>query len=265
MARYQIILAYDGTDFKGFQKQGHARTVQDVFEAALRELDWQDRSILAAGRTDTGVHASGQVVTFDLEWNHSPVDLQRALNAYLPDDVAVREAHKIAPDFHPRYRATFRRYRYSLFCEADRNPLRERFAWRVWPAVEFDVLDQACQCLPGIHDFAAFGTPPRAGGSTTRTVYQVRWHRLPWFDEAPTLVFEISADAFLYHMVRHLVAMLVEIGQGSQEIEVLEQSLQGELASPVQPLAPALGLVLAEVNYSNGESSRINKQKQKLN
>ncbi|RPI31941.1 MAG: tRNA pseudouridine(38-40) synthase TruA, partial [Chloroflexota bacterium] len=94
MARYKVILAYDGTEFSGFQRQAGGRTVQDVVEEALRRIGWQDRVILAAGRTDTGVHARGQVIAFDLDWHHSPADLQRAINANLPADVAAREVHQ---------------------------------------------------------------------------------------------------------------------------------------------------------------------------
>ncbi len=119
MARYQVILAYDGTHFVGFQRQGRSRTVQGVVEAALRQLGWQGRAILSAGRTDTGVHAAGQVIAFDLDWTHPEKELGRAINANLPQDVAVRSVAPASPDFHPRFDATARRYRYHLFCDAD--------------------------------------------------------------------------------------------------------------------------------------------------
>ena len=136
MARYQVILAYDGTFFKGYQRQAQARTVQAVVETALRQLGWRGRTVLSAGRTDTGVHASGQVIAFDLEWAHPAEELLRALNANLPEDVAAREIHEADLEFHPRYWAVSRRYRYRLFCQETRDPLRERYAWRVWPPVE---------------------------------------------------------------------------------------------------------------------------------
>ncbi|TLN02249.1 tRNA pseudouridine synthase A [bacterium] len=136
MARYQIILAYDGTDFLGYQRQEEARTVQGEVEAALQHLGWQGRSILSSGRTDTGVHASGQVIAVDLDWRHAPEALGKALNARLPDDVAVKAVKVAEKEFHPRFDALWRCYHYRLYCRAERNPLRDRFAWRVWPPVD---------------------------------------------------------------------------------------------------------------------------------
>ena len=253
IVRYQVILSYDGTDFQGFQRQARARTVQQVVETALRELNWQGKSVLAAGRTDAGVHAYGQVITFDLEWGHTPEELQRALNALLPPEVVARQVLEAPPDFHPRYDAISRCYHYCIFTGEVRDPLRERYAWRVWPALDFDALQQAARYLPGRHDFAAFGSPPRAKGSTIRTVFSAGWEqysdRPAGRNGVPTLVFEIVADAFLYHMVRHLVSFQVEIGQGSKAVDVTEKYLSGQMIAPVQGLAPSNGLTLVEVNY----------------
>ena len=168
MARYQIILAYDGTDFLGSQRQAETRTVQSELEKALRKIGWQGRSILLAGRTDTGTHASGQVAAFDLDWGHGLTKLQDALNAHLPRDMAVWGVKATADDFHPRFDACSRRYRYRLFCTGMRDPLRERYAWRVWPPVAD--LTSLAAIWSGTHDFAVFGSPPRAGGSAVRTV-----------------------------------------------------------------------------------------------
>ena len=248
MERYQVILAYDGTHFLGFQRQGQGRTVQGVVETALRQLGWQERSILAAGRTDTGVHASGQVISFDLEWDHPAEALQRALNALLPPDVSVCEAQSTRADFHPCYDAVSRRYHYHLYCQSVRDPLKERYAWRVWPAPQIDLLSQVAGPLLGTHDFAAFGTPPRIHGTTVRTVFQAGWQ-----EDGVDLTFEIMANAFLYHMVRRLVYLQVMVGQGRLGPEIIPQSLQphgkGDL---VKGLAPAQGLRLVEVCYPVG-------------
>ncbi len=243
MARYQIILAYDGTDFKGFQRQAEARTVQGELELALGRLGWQGRAILFAGRTDTGVHGEGQVIAFDLEWIHSVEELGRALNANLPADVAVRQIRQVAPAFHPRYDARGRTYQYRIYCGTDRDPLRERFAWRVWPEVDLALLQQAARLLIGVHDFAAFGTPPRPGGNTVREVY-----RSSWEPQAGGLLFEVSANAFLYHMVRRMVYLQVLVGQTRLELNALAQAVNA--AQPQTPgLAPAHGLVLKDVWY----------------
>jgi tRNA pseudouridine38-40 synthase len=245
MVRYQIILAYDGSLFKGFQRQANNRSVQGELEKALRQLNWQGKSILAAGRTDTGTHAIGQVVAFDLEWPHGAAELQQALNGLLPADMAVRSIQPVRPDFHPRYHATWRRYRYQIYCAPVRNPLLDRYAWHVWPAVDLNRLQEAANCLPGTHEFAAFGTPPRPQSSTLRTVFDASWSEI-----APYLVFDISAQAFLYHMVRRLVFYQVLIGQGQLERQALVQSLLNPQDSPSKHgLAPARGLTLVEVGY----------------
>ncbi len=259
MERYQVILAYDGTGFSGFQRQARARTVQGVVEEALRKLNWQGRAILSAGRTDTGVHAVGHVIAFDLDWAHAPADLLRALNAHLPQDVSARAVSRVPGSFRPRYDALSRRYVYRIFCDALRDPLRERYAWRVWPAVEIDAMRQAACALQGKHDFAAFGTPPRAGGSTVRTVLSASWQ-----PEESYLVFEVVADAFLYHMVRHMVSLQVEIGLGKSAPQVIESYLEGKMPSPVRGLAPPQGLVLVEVRYPPCETEGW-KQNQLLN
>ena len=243
MAHYQITLAYDGTDFQGFQRQGKARTVQAEFEVALRHLNWQGRTILAAGRTDTGVHAAGQVIAFELDWAHSPEALGRALNAGLPDDIAVKAVKEAGPDFHPRYSARSRTYQYSVFCEPERNPLKERYSWRIWPTVDLQTLQAAASLLIGTHDYGAFGSPPRPTGNTVRTVFQASWE-----EQIEGLLFEICANAFLYHMVRRVVYLQVLAGQNRLDLKDLAQAVQE--AKPQPPgLAPPQGLVLWTVQY----------------
>src|SRR3990172_10970187 len=152
MARYKLILAYDGAAFSGMQRQANGRSVQAVVEDSLRPLGWRDKSILVAGRTDAGVHARGQVIAFDLDWAHSPDDLLNALNAGLPLDLAAQRVSRAADNFHPRYDAKARCYEYRLFCQPQRDPLRERSAWRVWPAVKLNRLRVCALALRGEHD-----------------------------------------------------------------------------------------------------------------
>jgi tRNA pseudouridine38-40 synthase len=250
MARYQVILAYDGTQFAGSQRQADSRTVQSELEKALRKLGWSGRSVLLAGRTDTGVHAAGQVAAFDLDWQQADSGLLRALNANLPLDMAARDLRIAPPDFHPRFDAISRCYRYRLFCQPVRDPLRERSAWRVWPQVDGEALRAAASLFIGQHDFAAYGTPPRAGGSTLRTVMDASWQARD--DEWH---FEVQANAFLYHMVRRLVFVQVAVGQGKFSVEAVARSLAGQADDPERSelpagLAPARGLTLVEVTYS---------------
>jgi tRNA pseudouridine38-40 synthase len=250
MVHYQIILAYDGSLFKGFQRQAKARSVQGELESALRRLNWQGRAILAAGRTDSGAHASGQVVAFDLDWPHPISELQQALNGLLPADMAVQSVSMVNPRFHPRYHAAWRRYRYQIYCQPVRQPLLDRYAWQIWPAAELSRLQEAASLLIGTHDFAAFGTPPRPVSSTVRTVFQAAW-----WEQTPYLVFEITAQAFLYHMVRRLVHTQVQVGQARLEPESIRQALHlteelpGKGSLLRHGLAPACGLTLVAVGY----------------
>ncbi len=251
MARYQLILAYDGTDFFGFQRQGNSRTVQSVVEKALQGLGWQEDSLLFAGRTDAGVHASGQVISFDLNWQHSDADLLNALNAKLPADAAVRNIAQVEADFHPRYDASCRSYVYRIYQAAQRDPLQERYAWRVWPQLDAALLNAAAERFLGRHDFAAFGRPMKPGSSTTREVFESAWNATPRGWE-----YRVSANAFLYHMVRRLVFVQVEVARGGLPLEALEAGFARPKA--LHPgLAPAHGLTLEHVEYGQGRQESL--------
>jgi tRNA pseudouridine38-40 synthase len=249
MAHYKLTLAYDGSQYAGFQRQKNRRTIQAEFEHALRTIGWTGLSILGAGRTDSGVHASGQVVSFDLNWRHSDQDLLRALNANLPEDIAVQEIQQAASGFHPRYDALARVYTYRLLLNPLRQPLMERYAWRVWPAPDLEIMRAASEQLVGVHDFKAYGSPHRKGSSTHRQIYQARW----FHPTAAEFVFEVIGNAFLYHMVRRIVYLLVEVGQGKVDIEQVKTTLQDEESSEVVGLAPAAGLCLSRVVYHKAD------------
>lgn len=252
MARYKLTLAYDGSGFAGSQRQAsnHKRTVQGELENALRTLGWTGRAVVMSGRTDTGVHATGQVASVDLDWSHPESNLLRALNAALPADMAVWSVEIAADVFHPRFDATSRTYCYQLFCQPLRDPLRERFAWRVHPAVQGDRLVAAARHFMGTHDFAAFGSPTTPKGTTVRTIMKAAW-----MQTAETAwQFEVQADAFLYRMVRRMVFLQVAVGQGKLAAEVIASALAGQAdgrSSSGFPsgLAPAQGLTLVEVTY----------------
>ena len=254
MARYQLTLAYDGTDFFGSQRQASKRTVQGELEQALCKLGWTGRSALMSGRTDTGVHATGQVASFDLDWAHSDEELVRALNAELPADIAVHSARVASKRFHPRFDASARRYRYRLFCQPLRDPIRERFAWRLWPGIRGDLLEETASLFLGTHDFSAFGSPTTPNGGTVRTVMKAEWSQT----EGDTWQFEVQADAFLYRMVRRLVFVQVAVAQQKASAETIARFLADGAAAGKRRelpagLAPAHGLTLVEVVYaSNG-------------
>jgi tRNA pseudouridine38-40 synthase len=243
MALYQVILAYDGTRFKGYQKQALARTAQGTVEKALTDLGWQGKSILSAGRTDTGVHASGQVISFEMDWQHSPEELLTAANAILPEDIVFREIKEAPPGFHPRYSALGREYRYRILIDPVRDPLREACVWRINEPISTGSLTDSAKILLGENDFAAYGTPPRAGSSTIRTINLSEWNKVgrEW-------CYTIIGNAFLYHMVRRLVFIQVQAARrGLSADEFRSKFREGFLRTP--GLAPAKGLTLTEVIY----------------
>jgi tRNA pseudouridine38-40 synthase len=252
MARYQLTLAYDGTDFFGSQRQVSRRTIQGELEKGLCRLGWTGRSVLLSGRTDTGVHATGQIVSFDFDWSHSDEELIRALNAVLPADMAVHQAQVVHAKFHPRFDASSRCYCYKLFCQPLRHPIRERFAWRVWPAINGAALGETAKLFLGTHDFSAFGSPTTPRGGTVRTVMKAEWSQ----SEDDEWHFEIQADAFLYRMVRRLVFVQVSLAQGKVSAEAISRSLMEPASTEKIPagLAPAHGLTLVEVTYPMNES-----------
>lgn len=256
MARYQLTLAYDGTDFFGSQRQANRRTVQGELEKALCKFGWTGRSVLMSGRTDTGVHATGQVASFDLDWSHSDEELVRALNAVLPTDMAVHKTRMVHGTFHPRFDALSRRYRYRLFCQPVRDPIRERFAWRVWTPISGDILTETAKLFLGTHDFSAFGSPTTPKGGTVRTVMKAEWSQ----SEEDEWHFEVQADAFLYRMVRRLVFVQVAAAQGKVSAERIFSSLENPVPAGTKNgtlpagLAPPQGLTLVDVAYTMNES-----------
>jgi tRNA pseudouridine38-40 synthase len=263
IARYQVILAYDGSRYHGFQRQNQAMskvsapTVQGVIEDALRQIGWEGSSILAAGRTDAGVHALGQVIAFDLAWKHGIQDLQAALNANLPDNVVAWHVTEADATFHPRFDAITRRYRYHIFCQELRHPHRERYAWRVWPPVDIELMRLAALQLVGTHDFAAFGAPPTGSGTTVRTVHSAVWYDIERDPSdfslgVPELCFEIVANAFLYRMVRRVTDVLVGIGHHRVDVDAISHHLATPPSTVVRGLAPANGLFLVDATYPTG-------------
>jgi tRNA pseudouridine38-40 synthase len=250
MARYKLTLAYDGADFSGSQRQANDRTVQGELERALQRLGWSGSSVLMSGRTDTGVHATGQVASADLDWSHTDDALIRALNSSLPADISVRSVQVVDEKFHPRFDAITRSYQYNLFCQPLRDPIRERFAWRIWPGVDGVLLANAAKQLIGTYDFSAFGSPTTPRGTTIRTVKNAEWKQT----SEDNWHFEVQADAFLYRMVRRMVFVLVAVAQGRVPVEVITSSLAEPISVWARSglpsgLAPAYGLTLVKVEY----------------
>jgi len=255
-ARFWAQLEYDGTDFAGFQLQAQDRTVQGEIERALREVTGVDTRVTGAGRTDSGVHARGQIISFDAEWRHEIADLHRALNAVLAADVAIVQVGLAHEGFHPRFDAVSRTYRYTLLTQPWRSPLNRRTAWQVPYQLDIDRMAQASRCLIGTHDFSTFGRPPQ-GENAVRTVTQAEWREGCGVASeaspgapAERIAFDITANAFLYHMVRSLVGSLVLVGSGQLSVDEFEAMLPARDSSLAKQLAPAQGLCLMRVEYT---------------
>ena len=244
--RFQIRISYDGTEFHGSQYQPELRTVQGELEKKLPKINWNGKTVLFAGRTDAGVHAAGQVIAIDIDWKHTEKELQKAINAVLPQDISAVEVKRTKVDFHPRYQALSREYHYQIINSPTRDPLQERYIWRVWPKLDVELIEEASRHLIGSHDFAAFGKPHQPGGSTIREITRAVWRK-----EGSKLVFELEGNAFLYHMVRRIVAVLVKIGQGIEPENSIEKYLDNPGGPEAQGLAPAQGLSLVEVKYQD--------------
>ncbi|NLE84410.1 MAG: tRNA pseudouridine(38-40) synthase TruA [Chloroflexi bacterium] len=245
MAHYKLILAYEGTQYSGFQRQLEKTSVQGVFEDALRTLGWQGRSILTAGRTDTGVHASGQVVSFELDWKHGDQKLLSALNYHLPADIQVQRLEQTTAQFHPRYDALARNYLYRIYWQPARDPLRDRFAWRLDLQPDINLMNQAAADLLGEHDFIAFGRPLSETGTSFRRIEQAEWQQ----PGASVMEFSITGNAFLYHMVRRIVYVLVKVGIKEAPVGIIRQGLETG-STEIVALAPARGLTMMSVRYA---------------
>ncbi len=279
MPAFKITLAYDGTDFVGWQRQATGVSIQGVLEDALRELDGRDVIVHGAGRTDAGVHALGQVAGFSLERAIDGAALARALNSRLPDAIRVLDAAEVPAAFHPRFEPSTKTYRYRI-CNGDvLNPFERRHAWHVSGALDIDVMRAAATTVEGRHDFAAFQATGGSARSTERDVCVSRLITAPTTKELFTTVdtedtgeeeisrigsnrvprvlrggealitYEITGRGFLRHMVRIIVGTLVEIGRGRWPADRMAAAIASRDRAAAGPTAPPHGLYLVSVEY----------------
>ena len=245
--RFAATVSYDGTAMVGSQRQPNGRTVQQELETAAKALFGVPTRVELAGRTDSGVHAIGQVAAMTAETRLEANTVGRALNAHLPDDVAVRDVRETAEGFDPRRWARRRWYRYTINNGEARDPLTRRTAWLVEGNLDLPAMQRAAEALAGRQDFIACSGQLEDGRTSVRTVFTAGWT-----SEGRALLFDIEADAFLPQMVRRLVGALVRIGRGSQEVEEFVRLLRQAEPGAIGPTAPALGLCLQRVWYDEG-------------
>ena len=243
-----LTLHYDGGAFFGWQSQRYERTVQGELETAIERLTEVYQTVMASGRTDRGVHATGQVasVTVPIRW--TPTAFRKAINAILPDDIWVKEVQAVPRAFHPRYDAIARTYVYRIGLNEEAfSPFLRRWCWCIPQTLDRGLLEKAAARIVGDHSFAAFAKSGQPERGTRCAVSSALWE--PW--EELGLTFTITANRYLRHMVRYLVGTMVEIGRGGRPpddlFRLVEQSVsQGRGTSPP---APARGLFLAAVEY----------------
>ena len=251
--RIALLLEYEGTAFAGSQWQPNARTVQEVLEAALREFTGEDTGdrVAFAGRTDSGVHASGQVAALSTRTRHSPATCRDALNHFLPEDVVVQAAAEVAVTFDPRRDAVARRYGYRIEDGRGRSPLTRRCAWQVERTLDDAAMAEAMALLPRTaRDWAAFGGPVPDGYSTVRKLLDASVERSGGV-EGTAVTVEMEATGFLPHQIRRTMGALERVGSGRLaplEFAALVDGVPGNAG----PAAPPQGLTLIAVRYPHG-------------
>ena len=253
MRTLKVTIAYDGTDFAGWQRQATARTVQAAIEDALVPIEGERVVITGAGRTDAGVHAAGQVASFSLKSAIDIVDLQRALNATLPDDIRIMRVEEVPAAFNARFDARRKTYHYSLWLGGVLPPHLRHYAWHIPQRLDMDAMNAAAGSLLGTHDFAAFQA---SGSDVQTTVREVVLSRIVNSSPGPTISgegdlvrYEVTGNGFLRHMVRNIVGTLIDVGRrrlASEEVCAILDSRDRGRASAT---APPHGLTLWSVEY----------------
>jgi len=246
--RVALVLEYDGTRYYGSQRQSNVPTIQGELEEAIEKITGEHVRTVFAGRTDQGVHAKGQVAAFETDSSLTLENITKALNFYLSEDIAVKEAHKVRDDFDPRRDALSREYCYYIWNEPTRSPLRRRDALLVRRPLEVDVMNEACKVLEGTHDFAPFASALEGRINTTRTVYRASTYR-----EGSMVSCHIEANAFLSHQMRMTVGALLKVGLKLSDVSAFRKIFESGKPATAGPAVPPHGLFLMKVNYPGDE------------
>jgi len=253
MPRYRLTIEYDGTPYVGWQRQQNGPSVQAAMEAAILAFTGESVSVKGAGRTDAGVHARGQVALFRTEKPIPLHGIRRGLNSLLPDSIAVRDAAEVPEDFHPRFSATGKHYRYTILARAERSPRWRDRAWHHPDPLDVHAMHDAARALIGEHDFSAFRAAGCTAKTTMRRVDSITFTRL----HPDLLEVDIRGNAFLRMMVRIVVGTLTEVGTGKRKPTEVAEILASRDRTRAGITAPAHGLELIEVRYDGVRVSPV--------
>ncbi len=263
MRNIRLRLSYDGTGYVGWQVQPNGSSVQSCLETAIGQLTGTATRVTAAGRTDSGVHAVGQVVNFTIDSDIPCSNIRSGLQHFLPDDIVVIEVDEVADDFHSTYAALGKWYRYVIHNARPRHPFLHRYAWQYEAELDIEAMQEAARRLVGTHDFRAFETQHPNRATSVRTIHRLdvarhnqfsTWSLWPVDDEpaedaGPFIWIDIAADGFLYNMVRAITGTLVQVGRGRMTGDELTTVLTDGTRDDAGETAPACGLYLMRVEY----------------
>ena len=244
MKRIKLTVAYDGTDYCGWQIQPNGITVEKVLNRALSRLTGEDIAVTGASRTDAGVHAEGNVAVFDTASTIPPERFAYAVNPLLPEDIVVVKSEEVPPDWHPRHQASVKTYEYRILNREMPDPLRRRDAWHVSFPLDVEKMRLAAAYFVGEHDFRNFCNIHTGAKTTVRTVFSLDVERA-----GDLITLRISGNGFLYNMVRIITGTLVETGRGFRSPESVKELIDGKSGGKTGATAPPQGLVLKSIEY----------------
>lgn len=252
MKRVMVTVAYDGTDYHGWQIQPNGETIEGILNGCLSELLGEQIEVVGASRTDSGVHAMGNVAVFDTE---SPIPADKisyALNRRLPEDIRIQKSEEVPADFHPRHCASRKTYEYRIYCAPFPMPTKRLYAYYTYMPLNIDLMSQAAEYLVGEHDFKSFCSADAQVETTVRQIDSVQvWEVIDKAVEKSSqeIVIRVSGRGFLYNMVRIIAGTLMEIGRGHMTPAQIEKILEAGDRQAAGPTAPACGLTLVKIEY----------------
>ena len=244
MKRILLVVAYDGTNYHGWQIQNNAESVESVLRSALKQLLGENVDLIGASRTDAGVHAMGNVAVFDTESGIPADKMCFALNQWLPEDIRVQSSKEVPLDFHPRYAKTTKTYEYTIENSRIPNPLNRLYSYFVYSQLDIERMRAGAKHLIGEHDFASFCSAGSQVKTTVRTIYQIEIEK-----KEKIITIRIQGNGFLYNMVRIIAGTLIDMGKGYREPEEMQQITEAKERRAAGPTAPANGLKLVEISY----------------